>query len=588
MKIMKKTYWLLLPLLYLCSCDKSDTGYRPEGGDVREMTIEFELPAPEVVDTRAKIRDTGLQSITACTSDAQGNVLQKGIEVTGLTETQPGRYTGRLSVGTPSKISQIHFFANSNPTIPSRVADFGNIVIDFEPATEPLTRGLPMWASAEFKGESHRPEARLLRAVAACSICSETPRLQIKEVTLCQADMKVHICPGTQADTPHPVEGLPFDRELTAGPRSVFYFPECSTRTSDQKRACLLIKASYGEEMCYYRIDFYKNGAYFTPLRNRKYQFRIIEASQKGWATSQEALENTGANVQSVVKIDITENTNEIVTDGTYRFDFSAVNVAVSDPRNFHILSFETDCNQPCEISQQDASKNWLGNLRLVQKGSISKRLEVSPGRFDEVVFYQWELYGDFSQSLALKKESPIWGRRSQQIRLTCGKFEKQIGVTQSLMNTHFVNYPQFVQTHDRHEYQIGTIEYDLLDPNEVETIFSKGLDLRTEAHKLRVWVDVGACSPNQQTHTDQTELKVNISVSVSDAKGNLTPQPVKELLIGVNPQKDSRIYFDVVMPEVTSDNATCINRIEVALSMPEAVDNHLVILQRYSKEGEN
>ncbi len=230
----------------------------------------------------------------------------------------------------------------------------------------------------------------------------------------------------------------------------------------------------------------------------------------------------------------------------SYRFSFGAVNSAVLDPKNFLITTFETDNSSNVSVSQIESEKSWLSNLRVKKRGSEIKEVKNQNGTISNITVYKWEIYGDFSNCDQLKTESPIWGRRTQQVKLICGGFEKNIGVTQSLMPLIFVNYKEYVKGEGTKEIEVNTLEYDQMDWTSIVKRYYRGLDLRPKSHKLRVWIKWVACSTGQSLASTELKLHIKVGKMQSDRKTYTTTETTK--VATMDRSNNGMAYFDVDM----------------------------------------
>lgn len=578
---------LLVCSLFLSGCIKEDAiiGSNDMSKVIR---VSFDVVNTNHVEmhSRSSMSDFTLQSLTACTVDAQGSIMQDNIPVSNLVYETTGKYTGSLSIENYSKVKEIHFFANCAPSIPNDKSGLDNINIKFSPVSYPLDTPLPMWGTGYLSETSGKLVMNLLRSVVSSEICSNTEKLQIKESAVCNSNDIVNICPKgatISSDVFNPADSENQDNVRVSSEINRFCFPEFNEKSDKGKRTCLIIKADYNGEECFYRIDFYKDGKYFLPKRNTLYSFRITDVTQKGHNSLESALAETGANVQSIIHVDITDNSNEIVVDRKYQFAFEAVNNAILNPQDFMLMSFETNNSAVVEVAEHEGI-DWLSNLTLRRNGTYNKKTINSEGEPTTTTFYKWNLYGSFSNSESIKANSPIWGRHTHEIKLTCGKLEKYIGITQSLVSLSFMNYESYVKTTDGREYRVGTNEYDMLDLNTVSARYQKGIDLRYKPHKLRIWISWSACSPNQSPAITNTELTIKKRIKRIDTIGGVVDTIENQENRNVDISKDGMVFFDIDMLEVLDYDDRCKNIIDVEVSSGNSLTSFLYIEQRYSQ----
>lgn len=576
-------------LLLGISCSNEDTF--PVSEQPQELEIMLDAGSFRTVETRAggAAPDTELKNVTARTISAGGKVLQDKISITGLRRDGNTTYRGFMTVNDPSQVSRICILANCFPAGEQPAVVAGNVQTAFTPCTASgLTGGIPMWGVAAWsKGTSL--SARLTRGVVAAKFVSEVKRqtFQLKKISLYQAADKVNICSSDWTEKATQAEPAG-SAELRETEEYEVYFPEFKEMEDKSKRTCFVLEAVYKGSTTFYRIDFYKNGDYFLPECNSRYIFHILEVSQQGYDSPQEALENVGANVQKKILIDIEDNSNEVTTDGTYRFSFGPINTAVLNPKHFLITAFETDNESPVTVEQMETGKNWLSNLKIEKRGSMQKRVTDPDGTKRNITVYQWEVYGDFSQCKQLKTDSPVWGRRTQQIKIKCGRFEKKIGATQSLMPLVFANYKEYVKENGKKEVEVNTLEFDLMDPDKVDERYYRGQDLRPKNHRLRIWIKWDACSAGQRL--ESTELNIHIKVMKRNTAG-AEPYTITEtakIVRSFDRNRAGKAYFDVEMPQVEDSRNWCKNWIEITASMESSVDTRLYVEQRYIQDEDN
>ncbi len=583
-------YGCLCLLLLGVSCSNED--FIPSSEQPQKVAIELDAGSFRTVVTRGRSAsaDVELKNVTARTISTGGSLLQDNISVTDLRWNGSNAYSGSMTVNEPSKISQICFLANCSPENQKTTVVDGNIQTTFTPCTESdLTGGIPMWGVASWSKGTHL-SAQLTRAVVAAKFVSKVQNaaFQLNKIHLCQATDKVNICSSDwkkKAEQHESVGKIEKEGKINED----FYFPKFAEPSDKSSRTCFVLEATYNGKPTFYRIDFYKNGEYFLPEQNSRYLFNILEVSKEGYDTKAAALANTGANVQKKIIIDIEDNSNEVATDGTYRFSFGAVNTAVLNPTNFLITTFETDNTSPVEITQIESGKNWLSNLRVEKLGEENKQVTGPDGSISNVTMYKWAIYGDFSDCELLKSESSLWGRRTQNAKLSCGKFEKIIGVTQSLMTLTFVNYKEFVKidnSNTGHDIEVNSLEYDMIDLAQVKKRYFKGQDLRPKPHKLRVWIKWDACSAGQNLNT--TDLNLKIKVMEMNGSGQYTITESTKKISNMDRSRKGKAYFDIELPLVQSYQNWCKNWVEVTASMESSVDTKLYVEQRYIQEGDN
>lgn len=580
-------------LLLGVSCSNEDV--IPSSEPAQELEIVLDAGSFRTVVSRAgsgASADVVLKNVTARTISSGGGILQDNISVTNLRWNGNNTYSGSMTVNEPSKVSKVCFLANCYSTGKEPKVMDGYIQTQFTPGTaSDLTEGIPMWGVTSWSKGTNL-SAELTRAVAAAKFVSKVQgsTFQLNKVYLYHATDKVNVCSSDWTEKAKQFE-LPGEVKAEGSAGTEFYFPEFREQSDDTKRTCFVLEATYNGATTFYRIDFYKNGAYFLPQRNSRYVFNILEVSQKGYNTKDEALRNTGANVQKKILIDIEDNSNEVATDGTYRFSFGAVNTAVLNPTHFLITTFETDNNSQVTVKQMESGKNWLSNLKVESKGSERKQVTEPDGTKKSIIVYKWEVYGDFSSCDQLKTESPVWGRRTQQVMLTCGRFEKKIGVTQSLMPLTFVNYKEYVKVNDsdvedRQEIEVNTLEYDQMNLEMVKRKYYRGLDLRPKPHKLRVWIKWDACSAGQ--NFAMTDLNLKIKVMKMNDSGQYTITESTKKISNMDRTRNGKVYFDIDMLQVLNSSRWCKNWVEIVASTESSVDTKLYVEQRYIQDEDN
>lgn len=591
-KFFMKSFYIKYSCIYLLlfgiSCGDRDINSVSESS--QEVEVNLDAGSFHTVETRSRgvAPDVDLKNIYARTISASGSVLQDNINVTNLYWNGNNKYRAVMTVNDPSKVSKICLLANCSPDEHKLAVVNGNIQVSFKPCTASgLTAGIPMWGVAPWtKGTSLH--AQLTRSISAAMFISKVTNstFQLQKYSVHNVTDKVNLCSSdwtSEATTAEPAGML----EHVSNNNEAVFFSEFKEMDDKSKRTCFVLEATYNGIPTFYRIDFYKNGEYFLPKRNSKYIFNILEVSQKGYETKEEALKNVGANVQKKILIDIEDNSNEIATDGTYRFSFGRINTAILNPKNFLITTFETDNNVTVQISQPETGKNWLSNLQVKSTGTEEKKITGSNGEEKTITIYKWEIYGDFANCDQLKTESSIWGRRTQNVKLTCGHFEKMIGVTQSLMPLAFINYKEYVKGDNDKEIEVNTLEYDLMDLTKVKNRYYRGLDLRPNSHKLRVWLKWDACSPMQSLPS--TELTFHIKTWKRNKTGNTyNLTEITKKVSNFDGNKNGKVYLDIEMPEVEIYEEWCKNWVEITASIGSSIDTKLYVEQRYIQDYDN
>lgn len=406
---------LFFPIFCIClmaivGCQEdalTNTIYRIDENGKAVMQLTISVPASQTVVTRGGTVDENTVenlSVLVFSSKDEGAVLEQKQQFseTELEDVTPDggtvckRFTVRL---TPAKGSKaVYVVANVNPQLESLTADGEITLADVRKLVTSMETGILTGEKAPFAMsaciETTVPGIALvektiplIRSVAKFTLQIEegvNPKFSEPLIRVWYAQTSGSILTGadvTDNQTPPALTSMP-GRAIAASEGGVPLYVYPSQGWNDGstiRRPCVIVAAKYNGESCYYRVNLVdEEGKELLIRPNHHYELIVTDVKSPGYATEQEALENSPSGI-AVTILDHEPQVFDMVTDGTYE-------LGVSD--TIHMASKATEAVTgalyvrcyPSSASSEEVSlkvvegNEWLSASNTVPSSSNSEK----------------------------------------------------------------------------------------------------------------------------------------------------------------------------------------------------------------------
>lgn len=352
---------LFFPIFCIClmaivGCQEdalTNTIYRIDENGKAVMQLTISVPASQTVVTRGGTVDENTVenlSVLVFSSKEDGAVLEQKQQFseTELEDVTPEggtvckRFTVRLTPAEGSKA--VYVVANVNPQLESLTADGETTLADVRKLVTSMETGIltgegekaPFAMSACI--ETTVPGIALvektiplIRSVAKFTLQIEegvNPKFSEPLIRVWYAQTSGSILTGadvTDNQTPPALTSMP-GRAIAASEGGVPLYVYPSQGWNDGstiRRPCVIVAAKYNGESCYYRVNLVdETGKELLIRPNHHYELIVTDVKSPGYATEQEALENSPSGI-AVTILDHEPQVFDMVTDGTYELGVS-------------------------------------------------------------------------------------------------------------------------------------------------------------------------------------------------------------------------------------------------------------------------
>lgn len=350
---------LFFPIFCIClmaivGCQEdalTNTIYRIDENGKAVMQLTISVPASQTVVTRGGTVDENTVenlSVLVFSSKDEGAVLEQKQQFseTELEDVTPDggtvckRFTVRL---TPAKGSKaVYVVANVNPQLESLTADGEITLADVRKLVTSMETGILTGEKAPFAMsaciETTVPGIALvektiplIRSVAKFTLQIEegvNPKFSEPLIRVWYAQTSGSILTGadvTDNQTPPALTSMP-GRAIAASEGGVplYVYPSQGWNDGNTiRRPCVIVAAKYNGESCYYRVNLVdEEGKELLIRPNHHYELIVTDVKSPGYATEQEALENSPSGI-AVTILDHEPQVFDMVTDGTYELGVS-------------------------------------------------------------------------------------------------------------------------------------------------------------------------------------------------------------------------------------------------------------------------
>lgn len=350
---------LFFPIFCIClmaivGCQEdalTNTIYRIDENGKAVMQLTISVPASQTVVTRGGTVDENSVenlSVLVFSSKEDGAVLEQKQQFseTELEDVTPEggtvckRFTVRLTPAEDSKA--VYVVANVNPQLESLTADGETTLADVRKLVTSMETGILTGEKAPFAMsaciETTVPGIALvektiplIRSVAKFTLQIEegvNPKFSEPLIRVWYAQTSGSILTGadvTDNQTPPALTSMP-GRAIAASEGGVPLYVYPSQGWNDGstiRRPCVIVAAKYNGESCYYRVNLVdETGKELLIRPNHHYELIVTDVKSPGYATEQEALENSPSGI-AVTILDHEPQVFDMVTDGTYELGVS-------------------------------------------------------------------------------------------------------------------------------------------------------------------------------------------------------------------------------------------------------------------------
>lgn len=350
---------LFFPIFCIClmaivGCQEdalTNTIYRIDENGKAVMQLTISVPASQTVVTRGGTVDENTVenlSVLVFSSKDEGAVLEQKQQFseTELEDVTPEggtvckRFTVRLTPAEGSKA--VYVVANVNPQLESLTADGEITLADVRKLVTSMETGILTGEKAPFAMsaciETTVPGIALvektiplIRSVAKFTLQIEegvNPKFSEPLIRVWYAQTSGSILTGadvTDNQTPPALTSMP-GRAIAASEGGVPLYVYPSQGWNDGstiRRPCVIVAAKYNGESCYYRVNLVdETGKELLIRPNHHYELIVTDVKSPGYATEQEALENSPSGI-AVTILDHEPQVFDMVTDGTYELGVS-------------------------------------------------------------------------------------------------------------------------------------------------------------------------------------------------------------------------------------------------------------------------
>lgn len=406
---------LFFPIFCIClmaivGCQEdalTNTIYRIDENGKAVMQLTISVPASQTVVTRGGTVDENSVenlSVLVFSSKDEGAVLEQKQQFseTELEDVTPEggtvckRFTVRL---TPAEgFKAVYVVANANQQLESLTADGETTLADVRKLVTSMETDIPTGEKAPFAMsaciETTVPGIALvektiplIRSVAKFTLQIEegvNPKFSEPLMRVWYAQTSGSILTGadvTDNQTPPALTSMP-GRAIAASEGSVPLYVYPSQGWNDGstiRRPCVIVAAEYNGEPCYYRVNLVdETGKELLIRPNHHYELIVTDVKSPGYATEQEALENSPSGI-AVTIFDHEPQVFDMVTDGTYELGVSdtihmasKATEAVTD--DLHVRCYPSSASSE-EVSLKVVEGNdWLSASNTVLSSSNSDK----------------------------------------------------------------------------------------------------------------------------------------------------------------------------------------------------------------------
>lgn len=406
---------LFFPIFCIClmaivGCQEdalTNTIYRIDENGKAVMQLTISVPASQTVVTRGGTVDENSVenlSVLVFSSKDEGAVLEQKQQFseTELEDVTPEggtvckRFTVRL---TPAEgFKAVYVVANANQQLESLTADGETTLADVRKLVTSMETDIPTGEKAPFAMsaciETTVPGIALvektiplIRSVAKFTLQIEegvNPKFSEPLMRVWYAQTSGSILTGadvTDNQTPPALTSMP-GRAIAASEGGVPLYVYPSQGWNDGstiRRPCVIVAAEYNGEPCYYRVNLVdETGKELLIRPNHHYELIVTDVKSPGYATEQEALENSPSGI-AVTIFDHEPQVFDMVTDGTYELGVSdtihmasKATEAVTD--DLHVRCYPSSASSE-EVSLKVVEGNdWLSASNTVLSSSNSDK----------------------------------------------------------------------------------------------------------------------------------------------------------------------------------------------------------------------
>lgn len=406
---------LFFPIFCIClmaivGCQEdalTNTIYRIDENGKAVMQLTISVPASQTVVTRGGTVDENSVenlSVLVFSSKDEGAVLEQKQQFseTELEDVTPDggtvckRFTVRLTPAEGSKA--VYVVANANQQLESLTADGETTLADVRKLVTSMETDIPTGEKAPFAMsaciETTVPGIALvektiplIRSVAKFTLQIEegvNPKFSEPLIRVWYAQTSGSILTGadvTDNQTPPALTSMP-GRAIAASEGGVPLYVYPSQGWNDGstiRRPCVIVAAEYNGEPCYYRVNLVdETGKELLIRPNHHYELIVTDVKSPGYATEQEALENSPSGI-AVTIFDHEPQVFDMVTDGTYELGVSdtihmasKATEAVTD--DLHVRCYPSSASSE-EVSLKVVEGNdWLSASNTVLSSSNSDK----------------------------------------------------------------------------------------------------------------------------------------------------------------------------------------------------------------------
>lgn len=404
---------LFFPIFCIClmaivGCQEdalTNTIYRIDENGKAVMQLTISVPASQTVVTRGGTVDENSVenlSVLVFSSKEDDAVLEQKQQFseTELEDVTPEggtvckRFTVRL---TPAEVSKaVYVVANANQRLESLTADGKTTLADVRKLATSMATDIPTGEKAPFAMsaciETTVPGIALvekmiplIRSVAKFTLQIEegvNPKFSEPLIRVWYAQTSGSILTGadvTDNQTPPALISMP-GRAIAASEGGVplYVYPSQGFNGSTIRRPCVIVAAKYNGEPCYYRVNLVdETGKELLIRPNHHYELIVTDVKSPGYATEQEALENSPSGI-AVTILDHEPQVFDMVTDGTYELGVSDTIHMASKATEAVTGALHVRC-YPSPASSEEVSlkvvegNDWLSASNTVSSSSNSE-----------------------------------------------------------------------------------------------------------------------------------------------------------------------------------------------------------------------
>lgn len=405
---------LFFPIFCIClmaivGCQEDEltnTIYRIDENGKAVMQLTISVPASQTVVTRGGTVDENTVenlSVLVFSSKDEGAVLEQKQQFseTELEDVTPEggtvckRFTVRLTPAEGSKA--VYVVANVNPQLESLTADGETTLANVRKLVTSMETGILTGEKAPFAMsaciETTVPSIALvektiplIRSVAKFTLQINdgvNPKFSEPLIRVWYAQTSGSILTGadvTDNQTPPALTSMP-GRAIAASEGGVPLYVYPSQGWNDGstiRRPCVIVAAKYNGESCYYRVNLVdEEGKELLIRPNHHYELIVTDVKSPGYATEQEALENSPSGI-AVTILDHEPQVFDMVTDGTYELGVSDTIHMASKATEAVTGALHVRC-YPSPASSEEVSlkvvegNDWLSASNTVSSSSNSE-----------------------------------------------------------------------------------------------------------------------------------------------------------------------------------------------------------------------